>query len=130
MTGLPLSLAEIDRELERLHVTKIQKQLIADMGEKLGVALDMPVQTMRGFYAIAVIGWQQQISMTAAETETKMSTAKSSRVQTAVEILAIMREKVLPVVRLHGKEHLLDGAISAALELYTERYASRPADCE
>ena len=130
MTDLPFSQSEIDSELDRLQVTKTQKQLMADMGEALGDALDLPVQTMRGFYAMSVIDWQKQIDMTAAETETKMSTMTSSRVNTAVQILAIVRAKVLPVVRLHGKEHLLDGAISAALDLYTKRYASRPPDSE
>ncbi|MCP4896599.1 MAG: hypothetical protein GY906_06440 [bacterium] len=130
MTGLPLSLAEIDRELEKLHVTKTQKQLIADMGEAVGVALDMSVATTRGFYAMAVITWQQQISMTAAETETRMSTAQSARIRTAEEILAIMREKILAVVRLQGKEHLLDAAIASALKLYTEKYSNRPQDTE
>ncbi len=66
--------------------------------------------------------------MTAAETETKRSSTKYERVQTAIEILEILRAKVTPVVRHHGKEHLLDGAISRALDLYTTKYASRPPD--
>lgn len=128
MTGLPLSLAEIDRELNKLQVTPTQKQLIADMGEAVGIALDMSVPTMRGFYAMSVIEWQKRINMTAAETETKMSTTIDARVKSAEEILAIMREKVAPVARLQGKEHLIDGAIATALRLYTEQYASRPPD--
>ncbi|MCP4896889.1 MAG: hypothetical protein GY906_07925 [bacterium] len=116
----------MNRQLEQLRITRTQRQLISDMGEVLGGALDMPV--MRGFYAQAVISWQQQINMTAAETETKVGATKSARVKTAVEILAILREKVLPVVRVHKKEHLLDGAIAEALEFYTTRYADRPPD--
>jgi alkyl hydroperoxide reductase subunit AhpC len=122
--------SEIDRELNKLKVTTIQKKLIADMGQALARVLDMPTPTMRGFYAIAVITWQQKINKTAAETESGRSTTTAARMQSAKEILAIMRERVLDVVRLHNKEHLLDQAIEAAIKLYTEKYASRPPDVE
>ncbi len=130
MVAWQLSLAEIDQELERLQVTKAQKQLIAEMGEALANVLDLPVPTMRGFYAKAVITWQQQINMTAAETETKMSTTAAARIKTAEEILAIMKTQVLPVVRRHNKEFLLNNAIDAALDLYSTKYANRPPDRE
>jgi len=127
----PCSLsAEIEAELDKLKITRTQRQLIANMGDSLGESLGMSTLSMRGFYSKALIAWQKKIKMTTAESESRMSTSPTDRIRSAEEILAILREMTAPVVRSQGREDLLDGAISTALNLCTDEYSDRPPDPE
>lgn len=124
----PLTKEEIEYELDKLKTTDTQKILMREMGDCLAVALELPKITMRGFYTLAVIEWQQKINMTAADSEKKMDTDTESRIQTAVEILTILKKKMHRIIKVKKKEHLINEAINKALRFYTKKYAARPPD--
>ncbi len=121
---------DLDDQYKKLKTTKTQKKLFQDMGDCLAKYLEISNITARGFHILSVIEWQQEISMTVNETESKLGTTPESRINQAERILDIFSEKIARVLKIKKKEHLIDLAIEKALAFYAETYANRPPDTD
>jgi len=123
-------LQDIEEELRKLKLTKVQQIMIREQSDKIAEVLGIPNLPIRGLWNFSLIEWQKNIKMTTAETETKMVSDKEARVQQTMEIIEIFKEKIRPLLIRKNKEDLLEKALDAMLELYVEKYASRPPDEE
>ena len=127
---LDFTTADLDDQYTKLKMTKTQKKLFQDMGDCLAKYLEISNITALGFHILAVIEWQQEISMTVNETESKLGTTPESRISQAERILEIFSEKIARVLKIKKKKHLIDLATEKALAFYTETYSNRPPDTD
>ena len=84
--------------------------------------------SIHGFFTLSLIEWQKQQNMTAAKNELTTGVKEEDKINSAKEVFIIFRKKISRVVKVKGKDHLLDDAIEAALHYYIKQYASRPRD--
>jgi len=128
MKQTKLDLVELENKLRKLNLTEVQKQQLKDIGDILARKLELSYLTVRGFNNFAVLEWQKNISMTVAETESKLDTSPEERIKMFKEVMGIFSKKIEKYLVRKDKLHLLPKAIEAAIELYTNNYANRPPD--
>lgn len=117
---------EVEKELDKLQVSPLQRQIIKEKGDIMGKVLDMSPLTIRGFFVKALVEWQQQIGMTVRDSEKIAKGQQETRIEESGQILEIFGQKIRQVLKIRGKEHLLDQAINAAQQHYVDNYAARP----
>lgn len=123
-----LSLAELEKKLEKLQMTQVQIQQLKDLGDTIAENLGMPNNSIRGLYYYSVIDWQKQINLTIAETESKASTTIEARVGMLMQVFANFRVRSYKLLDRKKKLHLLEDALKEALIMYANKYATRPPD--
>jgi len=128
MLETPLTEIEIEKNLDKLEVSKLQQQIIQEKGEIMSKILDMASLSVRGFFVLALVEWQKQVGMTVKESESPAETSREQRKREAEEIFVIFRKKIARVLTRTGKFHLLDEAIETALRHYVRKYADRSLD--
>lgn len=116
----------VEKELDELQVSPLQRRIIKEKGEIMGRILDIPALTIRGFFGKALVEWQQQIGMTVRDSEKIAKGQRERRIEESRQILEIFGQKITRVLRIRGKEHLLDKAINTAQQHYVDNYATRP----
>jgi len=106
MLETPLTEKEIDKNLDMLEVSKLQRQIIQEKGEIMSKILDMNSLSVRGFFVLALVEWQKQVGMTVKESEAPIETDREQRIREAEEIFVIFRKKIARVLSRQGKFHL------------------------
>jgi len=128
MLETPLTEKEIDKNLDMLEVSKLQRQIIQEKGEIMSKILDMNSLSVRGFFVLALVEWQKQVGMTIKESEHQSETNKDQRKSEADQIFPIFRKKITRVLKTKKRLHLLDEAIEAARNHYDKNYSNRPSN--
>ena len=120
-----LTAVESEKELDNVQLSPAQKNIVSDVAQSLASMLDMPITSIRGFYLLALKEWQKEISMTVKETESKLSTEEEVRIKQQAEILEHFKHRIIRVLTLRNKDHLIDDAIDISLQLYMNKYSGR-----
>lgn len=123
-----LSNEELEKKLDRLQFTSVQKQQLKELAEAMAKILEMPFNVVNGLYLYTLIDWQNQIKMTFAETESKVGTLPEERMKQLKQVQDIFRIKNSKYLQRKKKLHLLEKALDAAKKVYIEKYAYRPPD--
>lgn len=128
MTIDPLTAQEIEVELDKLQSTSTQRRMIDDVSQIIADRLHMKVLSIRGFYTMALIEWQQDKKSSVASGELTGDVSKETRTENANKVFDIFRKRIQRVIKVKRIEKELDEAIAAAMDHYRQNYASRPRD--
>ena len=105
---------------QEIELKKFKNEL-KDIADMIAERLELSSISVRGFNNFAVLEWQNQISLTIAETEAKF-TSPEERIKMFKEVMQIFSQRIEQLLRRKDKLHLLPSTIEAAIELYRERY--------
>ncbi|MFX1514410.1 MAG: hypothetical protein ACFFCQ_17695, partial [Promethearchaeota archaeon] len=108
-----------------VKLSPVQKKIFNDVTESLTNSLGISKLVVRGFYLQALKDWQKKIQQTVEETELVGKVSPEKRIQEQKEIMVYFRKRAVNFLKSIEKLYLLEDAVSKAVKLYTDKYASR-----
>jgi len=119
---------EIDRDLNMLKISPTQRKILKEKCEIMSKILDMASLPLRGFFAKALVEWQQMINSTVDSSEKQKygdRSAREDRIKESNEIFEMFKDQIRNTLKAYNKDHLLDDAVKAAQKHYLDNYATR-----